>query len=179
MFAFLGNSTLLSNLPASHISNIKSLTLTGFKASLSFIEKMTNLKYLTLHDVDLLRTLPVRGFQNIRDEHQLSSFISTGDSSDRDIVARVTWCFPNLSILHLNKLGDDGLGIIYRESPFLQELILNDGTFTDSGISGVPQEVCNDLWETMVNTFLFMYTYYYCNIVVPNVPYKTKRIKDL
>ena len=138
------------------LSSITSLTLHHYRGSMMFIQDMPELKSLTVDVPSLSDAFPTMGFQRELGPkgHGLICFRTKNDASDDFVVRRIAVSFPNLKELSLGMVTDEGLNVIYRELPFISDLNLSQGTFTDSGISGVPAEVIKDLWET--RTFYYI-----------------------
>jgi hypothetical protein len=68
---------------------------------------------------------------------------------DSEVLSRICRAFPNLTELCFHGANDDCLMLLYCNLPYLTVLEMTGGSFTDSGITGVAMDVCEDLTETL------------------------------
>ncbi|ODM96890.1 hypothetical protein Ocin01_09788 [Orchesella cincta] len=137
------------------LTNLKALIMTNFKGSINFVHKLLGLKDLRFTTSDLAKSIPF-GFKRKcysfrqTEDHNLQSLQITSSTSLAETLTLdgISRCFPYLSCLRLHAVDDDGLGVIYRNLPFLSEVELVDANCTDQGLTGIPLEICNDMVET-------------------------------
>lgn len=146
------------------LSNLKSLEMTSFsKGSINFVHKLPLLESLQFAPTNLAQSIPFGfksfrgplafGFGNQSLDHPLKVLkvipklrnVSLAETLTLESIAR---CFPYLNCLHLPAVDDDGLGVIYRNLPFLSEVELPQVKCSDQGLTGIPQEICKDMLET-------------------------------
>lgn len=142
---------------AVHLKEVTDLSLHNFHGSLMFIRNLDRLKRLTVNNANFDASLPPFGFRNddMRTslgrewfDHALEVF-RTDSITSSSVVSSLSNCFPLLRVLHVKGIDDDGLGMVYRNLPYLVELNVTSGRCSDQGISGVPLEVCVDMAETV------------------------------
>lgn len=147
------------------LSKLKSLNMKNFKGSINFIHKLPILKHLEFTTPNPEKSIPF-GFRkpvgssfplSRVEDHSLQSLRIISSSPTSSIAETLTLdsisrCFPTLTCLQLHGVDDDGLGVIYRNLPFLSDVELTKATCTDQGLTGIPLEICNDMVET--STFI-------------------------
>ncbi|CAL8137121.1 unnamed protein product [Orchesella dallaii] len=137
------------------LTNLKALNMINFKGSINFVHKMLALKDLRFSTSNLANSIPF-GFKRKpysfrqTDDHNLQSLQITSSTALAETLTLdgISRCFPYLNSLHLHAVDDDGLGVIYRNLPFLSTVELIDANCTDQGLTGIPLEICNDMVET-------------------------------
>ena len=134
----------------------------GYGWELHFLRQMTALESLTCVDMSLALLLPpgvksetVRELKMLRSEIHVpgNPFFHLAPNvppPDGRGMAGITRAFPNLRVLHMRGADDACLRVIYMDLPHLTDLVCVAGSFTDSGVTGLPLEFCNDLAETRV-----------------------------
>jgi hypothetical protein len=133
------------------LKNCTDMTLWNFQGSIEFMHSLNSLKRLIINECTLKCGSffdGMRSYSNKPREHHLK-VLKTDAKMTPPVLTNVSRLFPLLRVLHLSGLNDDGLGVIYRNLPYLMELDITDGRCSDQGISGVSLEVCMDMAETV------------------------------
>lgn len=146
---------------------LKSLNMANFRGSINFVQNLPQLELLQFTTSNLEKAVPF-GFMKAggrssnfgltrMDDHSLKflKIFSTNSSckiAETLTLESISRCFPHLTCLHLQGVDDDGLGVIYRNLPFLSDVEFVKATCTDQGLTGIPLEICNDMVET--STFI-------------------------
>ncbi|XP_035716373.1 uncharacterized protein LOC110860564 isoform X2 [Folsomia candida] len=144
-----------------HLQQVVHLALKNFHGPLNLLKNLKLVRKLTINGskfepyFGFVHKLvgPMSTMSAVKVDHNLQVLRTDSYINSEDIISLAA-SFPLLRILKLFEVDDAGLGIIYRNLPYIKELEIIKGKVTDQGLSGVPLEVCKDMAET--STFLFV-----------------------
>lgn len=135
-----------------HLQQVKDLTLRNFHGPLELLQHLKKLKTLTVNSAKFDSAVGCVRFLDFKkdQDHQLQCLI-TDSLINSGAIASLSSSFTLLRVIKLMGLDDMGLGVIYRNLPYISEMEIIKGKITDQGLSGVPIEVCKDMvWRNIL-----------------------------
>ncbi len=149
---FLRRSSCTQDFPSGpQLKELEALTITGYKGTLDFVRHLSKLEKLIVIKIPTILALFANNHFDFEEPLQHVKTFEVFEEEVRgpvnfrvQFIPRIAHNFPNLQHLRLDNICDGTLRAIYTALPNIEVFIAKNGSFTDSGLTGIPLQFCKE-----------------------------------